>query len=178
MQRLTSLSLYYGSEKKDINKEMEVIEQICSKNGAIDILVSHSSASRERLWKFRRCLLEAAPARSALYRSLDPVVPRARMPDLVLEINRHAGDGNIHVVMFPGKFDEEAWLRKYPEICETIFEKTLALGGKIAAEHGIGVVRKPYLPMAIEAAQLNVMKRAKRAFDPQNIMNPGKMFDL
>jgi len=181
----------HGSEKRDVDKDMEAIGAICSKNGAIDILVSHSSASRERLWKFRRCLFEAAPAKSSLYRSLDPVVPRARMPDLILEINHladstgfeaacfgHAGDGNIHVVMFPGKYDEEAWLRKYHDICKIIFEKTLALGGKIAAEHGIGVVRKPYLPMAIEPGQLNLMKRAKRAFDPQNIMNPGKIFDL
>lgn len=181
----------HGSEKRDIDREMETIGAICSKNGAIDILVSHSSASRERLWKFRRCLFEAAPARSSLYRSLDPVVPRARMPDLIVEINRladstgfeaacfgHAGDGNIHVVMFPGKYDEEAWLRKYHDICEIVFKKTLALGGKIAAEHGIGVVRKAYLPMAIEPAQLNLMKRAKRAFDPRNIMNPGKIFDL
>ncbi|MGB5932421.1 MAG: FAD-linked oxidase C-terminal domain-containing protein [Anaerolineae bacterium] len=181
----------HGSEKRDVGGEMKTIEEICSKNGAIDILVSHSSASRERLWKFRRCLFEAAPAKSSLYRSLDPVVPRARMPDLIVEINRladstgfeaacfgHAGDGNIHVVMFPGKYDEEAWLRKYHDICEIVFKKTLALGGKIAAEHGIGVIRKAYLPMAIEPAQLNLMKRAKRAFDPRNIMNPGKIFDL
>ena len=181
----------HGNEKRDIDREMEAIGEICSRNGAIDILVSHSSASRERLWKFRRCLFEAAPAKSSLYRSLDPVVPRSRMPDLILEINRladstgfeaacfgHAGDGNIHVVMFPGKYDEEAWLGKYPDICKIIFEKTLALGGKIAAEHGIGVIRKPYLPMAIEPGQLNLLKRAKRAFDPQNIMNPGKIFDL
>lgn len=181
----------HGDRKGYIDREMEAIEEICGKNGAIDILVAHSSASRERLWKFRRCLFEAAPARSSLYRSLDPVVPRASMPDLILEINRladsgdfeaacfgHAGDGNIHVVMFPGRYDEEAWLRKYPEICRIIFEKTLALGGKIAAEHGIGVIRKPYLPMAIEPAQLNLMEKAKQAFDPQNIMNPGKIFDL
>jgi len=181
----------YGTDKRDIDREMEAIEATCSKNGAIEILVSHSSASRERLWKFRRCLFEAASARNPLYRSLDPVVPRACMPELIFEIRRladstgfeaacfgHAGDGNIHVVMFPGEYDEEAWLRKYPDICKIIFEKTLALGGKIAAEHGIGAIRKSYLPMAIEPGQLNLMKRAKRAFDPQDIMNPGKIFDL
>ena len=181
----------HGNEKKDIAKEIDTIGEICGENGAVDILISHSSSNRERLWEFRRCLFEAATAKSPLCRSLDPVVPRMRIPELISEIESlvestgfeatcfgHAGDGNIHVIMFPGKFDEETWLKKYPEITKTIFEKTLALGGKIAAEHGIGIIRKPYLPMAIEPGQLNLLKRAKQAFDPQYIMNPGKIFDL
>ncbi len=181
----------HGNDKKDLTKETEIIGEICGKNKAEDILVSHGSTNQQRLWEFRRCMFEAGTARSPLARSLDPVVPRMRIPEFVHEINQlkektgfesacfgHAGDGNIHVIMFPGKFDEQAWLKKYPEICKEIFKKALSLGGKIAAEHGIGAIRKPYLKMAIEPAQLELLKQIKRAFDPQNIMNPGKMFDL
>ena len=172
-------------------RKIEIIGEICSKNGAVDTLITHGSTNRERLWEFRRCMYEAGNARSILSRSLDPVVPRMKIPEFVHEINSlkknygfdaacfgHAGDGNVHVIMFPGKFSEEEWTVKYPEICKAVYKKAVDLGGKIAAEHGIGVIRKSYLKIAIGEAQLELLKSAKKAFDPKNIMNPGKIFDL
>ena len=181
----------HGSENEELAKQIDIIGEICSKNGAVDTLLTHGSTNRERLWEFRRCMFEAGNARSPLARSLDPVVPRMGIPEFVHEINQikekigfeaacfgHAGDGNIHVIMFPGKFREEEWTVKYPEICKAVYKKAIDLGGKIAAEHGIGVIRKSYLKMAIGEIQLELLKSAKRAFDPKNIMNPGKVFDL
>lgn len=181
----------HGMEKSELDRDIAVIGEVCDENGAVDVLLSQGSESRERLWKFRRCLFEAAGAKSLLCRSLDPVVPRSSIPELITYMKGlseregfeascfgHAGDGNIHVTLFPGKYDEALWLKKYPDFCRQIYEKTISLGGKIAAEHGIGMIRKAYLPMAIEPAQMNLLKNTKKAFDPLYIMNPGKIFDL
>lgn len=181
----------HGNDEKSLEIEMETIEECCDKNNATDVLVAKGSSSRERLWKFRRCLFEAAGERSLLCRSMDPVVPRARIPELLSAIKGvseregfeascfgHAGDGNIHVTMFPGNLSESEWLRRYSGFCREIYIKTVELGGKIAAEHGIGAIRKEFLSIAIEKEQINLLKDIKKAFDPLNIMNPGKVFDL
>ncbi|RMF95873.1 MAG: FAD-binding protein [Candidatus Schekmanbacteria bacterium] len=180
-----------GNDEKSLEEEMETIEQCCDENNAADVLVAKGTASRERLWKFRRCLFEAAGERSLLCRSMDPVVPRAKIPALLAEIKKisekegfeascfgHAGDGNIHITMFPGSLSEEEWLKRYSVFCREIYVKTSELGGRIAAEHGIGAIRKDYLPISIKKAELNLLKEIKKAFDSKNIMNPGKIFDM
>ena len=180
-----------GNDENELEREMQTIEESCDVNKATDVLVAKGTSSRERLWKFRRCLFEAAGERSLLCRSMDPVVPRASIPELLTAIKAlsekegfeascfgHAGDGNIHLTMFPGDLSESEWLERYSGFCREIYIKAVGLGGQIAAEHGIGAIRKNYLPISLEKAQIKLLKDIKRSFDPLNIMNPGKIFDI
>lgn len=118
----------------------------------------------------------------------DVVVPRSRVPELVAKIEEigkrhdtfvanfgHAGDGNIHVNFVVDRDDKEAIARARKCVAET-FQLSVDLGGTISGEHGIGYVKAPYLEYAIDRPTLEVMKAIKRVFDPNGILNPGKMF--
>jgi glycolate oxidase len=118
----------------------------------------------------------------------DVVVPRSRVPELVervVEIGRrrdtfvvnfgHAGDGNIHVNFMCDREDAAAMRRAREAVRET-FAAAIDLGGTISGEHGIGYVKAPYLSMALDPATIEMMKKIKRALDPNGILNPGKMF--
>jgi FAD/FMN-containing dehydrogenase len=118
----------------------------------------------------------------------DVVVPKGRIPqlfDLVDRLKRdyrlripsfgHAGDGNIHVniMVTPGDDDE---MRRAHAAERALFEGVVALEGSISGEHGIGFVKAKYLPLELDAATIAIMKAVKHAFDPHNILNPGKIF--
>jgi glycolate oxidase len=117
------------------------------------------------------------------------VVPRARIPELLKGIKEvaaeedvriicfgHAGDGNVHVNALKDQIPTERWDRLVPVISEKIYRICLELGGMITGEHGIGVTRRAYLPLALDAAQIEVMRQIRAAFDPNGILNPGKIF--
>jgi glycolate oxidase len=131
---------------------------------------------------------EAVKANS-IYKEEDTVVPRAELPQLlegVKEIGRqygfksvcygHAGDGNLHVNIIKGDLSEEEWKEKLPIGISEIFRLCVNLGGTISGEHGIGLVQKPYMNIAFNEVQLNLMREIKNLFDPQGILNPGKIF--
>ena len=118
----------------------------------------------------------------------DVVVPRSKVPELIAKIEDigrahntfvanfgHAGDGNIHVNFMCEKDDPESIARARQCVAET-FALSVELGGSISGEHGIGYVKAQYLDLAIDAPTLEMMKRIKRVFDPNGILNPGKMF--
>ena len=90
----------------------------------------------------------------------------------------HAGDGNVHVHPICIDMDIEEWQRRLPGLMKDIYHAGIALGGAISGEHGIGFEKKPYLTNEIDGELLNIMKRIKKAFDPNNILNPGKIFDV
>jgi glycolate oxidase len=120
--------------------------------------------------------------------SEDVVVPRTRLPELVLFLEQlgekygipipafgHAGDGNLHVnIMFDENIPEEK--ENVGAVVKDLFEKVIGMGGTISGEHGIGITKAPYLDMEISGPSLDLMKRVKKAFDPNNILNPGKIF--
>ena len=143
------------------------------------------------MWEGRKCMFEAANHVGGMYKSLDVVVPRSFIPKLVKEIDivseshgitamsfGHAGDGNVHVLLFKGDLSDKNWDRQIDEVQRCVYDETVRMGGKITAEHGIGVLRKPYLSMNLDSNHINVLKRLKSAFDPKNILNPGKVFDM
>jgi FAD/FMN-containing dehydrogenase len=118
----------------------------------------------------------------------DVVVPRSKVPELIKQVEEigrkyntfvanfgHAGDGNIHVNFLCNRDDEDSIKRARQCVKET-FQLSVNLGGSISGEHGIGYVKAAYLDMAIDAPTLEIMKGIKKVFDPNGILNPGKMF--
>ena len=182
------LDRYYT---RTLNEDQGKVGEICEKNGAVDILVANSTTARDRMWESRKCLFEAANHFGSLYKSLDVVVPRSLIPTLIREINEvsekyrikampfgHAGDGNVHVLLFKGELSDEEWEKRSDQAQRDLYQETVDLGGKITAEHGIGLLRKPFLSMNLDPYQIELLKGLKKAFDPKNILNPGKIFDL
>jgi glycolate oxidase len=122
----------------------------------------------------------------------DIVVPTAQIPDLMPEIKRisekygvqipcygHAGDGNLHATAIRNPKDSmEEWHKKLEGILEELYIATVKLGGTISGEHGIGHKRKKYMHLACSEAELNFMRAIKRAVDPNNVLNPGKIVDV
>ncbi len=180
-----------GNHLESLEDDRNQVGEICEKNGAYDVLVAMNRPDRERMWEGRKCLFEAANQAGGHYKSLDVVVPRSHIPRLVREIGHasekygleslffgHAGDGNVHVLLFKGRLTDEEWDATIDRAQRDLYAITVQLGGKITAEHGIGLLRKSFLSMNLGANQVEFLKQLKAAFDPGYILNPGKIFDL
>ncbi len=166
-------------------REMTRVEEIVTRAGAARITKARTEADRELIWKARRSISPALYTIKPKKVNEDIVVPRSKIPDILRAIDEiaerhkllianfgHAGDGNIHTNIMV----DEADLPKTGAAVKEIFEATLRLGGSISGEHGIGLSKAPYLPMELSADTLGAMKKIKRALDPNNILNPGKIF--
>jgi glycolate oxidase len=121
----------------------------------------------------------------------DVSVPMARIPELIKGAEKiaekhglemlsfgHAGDGNVHVTFVKGDRTEEYWKAHLEPALIELYELARDLGGCISGEHGIGLKRKKYLPIILDESQIRLIKGIKRIFDPNNILNPGKIVDL
>jgi glycolate oxidase len=172
-----------------VEEEIERVMRACAAAGALRITRAATEAEREELWTVRRQVSLALRATGLRKINHDVVVPRGRIPDLfavVDEIRRdfglriacfgHAGDGNIHVNLML-RPDDRAELARAQQAERTLFERVIALEGSISGEHGIGFAKKAYLSLELDAAQIDLLKRVKAAFDPRGILNPGKIFD-
>jgi glycolate oxidase len=177
-----------GNDRALLEKEAETVGEICLAEGARDILLADDRARMEKLWEMRRGISEAVKSVS-IYKEEDTVVPRARLPELVRVVKDictehaisaitygHAGDGNLHVNILKRDLSDEEWNRRLPGAITELFRRVVAMGGTISGEHGIGWVQKRYMPIALGRAELDLMRRLKAAFDPEGILNPGKMF--
>ncbi len=179
-----------GNHQEALEESRNHVGEICERNGAYDIYVAQTRPDIERMWEGRKCLFEAANLVGGMYKSLDVVVPRSQIPILVQKIQKiselhdiqamsfgHAGDGNVHVLFFKGELFDDVWDSHIPLAERELYKETVDLGGRITAEHGIGLLRKKYLHMNIGINQIDVLRQLKRAFDPKSILNPGKIFD-
>ncbi len=175
-------------ETQQVERESKLVERILMENGGFDILRSENKDEENKLWDARRAISPSLMKYGTLKINEDVVVPRSRVPELITgveEIARkhdifvanfgHAGDGNIHVNFLCNKDDLDSIARARMCVKET-FELSVALGGSISGEHGIGYVKAAYLDLAIDAPTLSIMKNIKKVFDPNGILNPGKMF--
>jgi len=178
-----------GNRQEAVDADMEVVGEICLAHGARDVLVAKDTRTRDRLWEARRAIVDALKHESPINHMEDVVVPRAEIPALlrgIKEIARrhgvrivcfgHAGDGNVHVNALKDALPEEDWRVLVPVLSEEIYRLTLSLGGTITGEHGVGATRRRYLPMALDPAQIALMRGIKEVFDPHHILNPGKIF--
>jgi glycolate oxidase len=169
---------------KDCEKIAEVMEQFdCG-----EILLADSESQKEQLWKLRRAVGEAVKANS-VYKEEDTVVPRADLAKLLIGVKEigakygfksvcygHAGDGNLHVNIIKGEMSDFDWNNKLTFGIREIFELTKNLGGTISGEHGIGLVQKEYLGIVLSDKNIELQKGIKKLFDPNQILNPGKIF--
>ncbi len=172
----------------EVERNAEMIERILNANGGFDILRSKSKEEEDKLWDVRRAISPSLMKYGTLKLNEDVVVPRSKVPELIRRIEDiglahqtfvanfgHAGDGNIHVNFMCDKDDADS-IRRARECVRETFQLSVELGGSISGEHGIGYVKAQYLDMAIDQPTLEVMKGIKRVFDPNGILNPGKMF--
>lgn len=177
-----------GNHMGQLMEECEKVLAVVESHGAGEVLLAESQAQKDALWFLRRRVGEAVKAFS-VYKEEDTVVPRYRLPELlegVKEIGKrygfrsvcygHAGDGNLHVNILKGDLDDFTWNARLPEAITEIFELVIALGGTLSGEHGIGYVQKNFMPIAFSGFQLDLMWGLKKVFDPQLVMNPGKVF--
>jgi glycolate oxidase len=164
--------------------------QHCRDAGALDVQVAGDSDTRERLWEVRRALSHTLRARWPRKVSEDVAVPLARLPDLVaaardigeqhgLDVASfgHAGDGNLHVNVLYDPAAPDVHARVDAAVAE-LFRVTIALGGTLSGEHGIGISKRPYMPLEQSAPLRALQLELKRAWDPRNILNPGKLFPV
>jgi len=178
-----------GNDMDVLMKEAELILSVVEKFEIGEVLFADSQAQKDKLWEMRRKVGESVKSHS-VYKEEDTVVPRYRLPDLLKGVKNigkkygfqsvcygHAGDGNLHVNILRGDLSDKAWNIDLPEWITEIFELTVSLGGTISGEHGIGLVQKRYMPIAFNKTQLDLMKAIKTVFDPNGIMNPGKIFE-
>ena len=176
-----------GNHDDVLMQDCETILGLVEAHGAGEVLFAENSAEKDALWRLRRSVPVSVKAHS-VYKEEDTVVPRFELPRLlqgVKEIGEsygfntvcygHAGDGNLHVNIIKGDLSDAFWTNGLPLAIREIFELVVSLGGTLSGEHGIGLVQKDYMDIAFNADQLSIMRAIKTAFDPQGIMNPGKV---
>ncbi len=134
-------------------------------------------------------IIESLTHESPINHMEDLVVPRAEIPVLLKGIKEiaarqavrivsfgHAGDGNVHVNVLKDDLPDDRWAALVPAVEEETYRLTLSLGGTLTGEHGIGATRRRYRPLALDDAQIEVMRGIRAVFDPDHILNPGKIF--
>lgn len=177
-----------GNEMSVLESERDRICEVTVENGALDVILADTAEKQKEIWRIRRATGEAVKKLS-IYKEEDTVVPRYALPKLVSEVKRiaghyglkticygHAGDGNLHVNILKMDLSDEQWNHQLPGAIEEIFQATVKLGGTLSGEHGIGYSQKRYMPIAFQAHELDLLKAIKKAFDPEGILNPGKLF--
>ena len=178
-----------GNNLDILMSDCEIISSVMQQNQCDEILFADSAEQKNAIWKIRRKVGEAVKSNS-VYKEEDTVVPRAELPILLKGVKAigekygfnsvcygHAGDGNLHVNIIKGALSDQAWNIDLPNAISEIFELCKSLGGTISGEHGIGLVQKNYLPIVFSPYHLQLMKDIKKVFDPNYILNPGKIFN-
>ena len=165
-------------------EDLERAADVCAAHGALDVLLAQDEAQRERIWAPRRMLSATLKETAERKISEDIVVPRQQIPAMLAAVSQigdrhglrvaaygHAGDGNLHVNVL---FDESAAERADAAVRDVICE-TLRLGGTISGEHGIGLLKREFLPLEQTQELLSVQRALKATLDPHHILNPGKI---
>lgn len=171
-----------------VEKDMQNMAEICKKQGAVSVQLANSEMEAEALRTARRAALSALARLKPTTILEDATVPRSEIANMVKAINEiskkyglsictfgHAGDGNLHPTC-PADARDKDEMKRVENAFEEIFIKAIELGGTITGEHGVGVMKAPYLELKLGQAGIDAMKAVKTALDPNNILNPGKIF--
>ncbi|MCI6989364.1 MAG: FAD-binding protein [Campylobacter sp.] len=176
-----------GNLEASLDLDISVIKESFLQNSARDFIIAKDENEANDLWFARRNCSQSITVYGSLKLNEDITVPRSKLPKLLEEINEvskkysvkipcfgHTGDGNVHTNVMVDANDELAVKNGYKAI-EEIFKIAVDLGGTLSGEHGIGISKAPYMSIAFNEAEMNLFRTIKKAFDPNNILNPGKM---
>ncbi|MDD0846400.1 FAD-linked oxidase C-terminal domain-containing protein [Campylobacter sp. 50012-21] len=176
-----------GNDESVINADLERLKEHFIANGASEFRVAKDAGESSDIWFARRNCSQAINCYGSLKINEDITVPRSKLPALLEKIAEisakynvttpcfgHTGDGNVHTNVMVDKNDPEAVKRGHEAITE-IFKATVELGGTLSGEHGIGISKAPFMSLAFSEAEMNLFRAIKKAFDPNNILNPNKM---
>ena len=178
-----------GNDLDDLFNDCEKISNVLYDFECGEILLAESKEQKDRLWRLRRMVGEAVKSNS-IYKEEDTVVPRAELAKLLIGVKKigkdfgfksvcygHAGDGNLHINIIKGDMSDKKWDLELKDAIREIFILTKNLGGTISGEHGIGFVQKDYIDIVFSKKEIEIQKGIKNLFDPNNILNPGKIFN-
>lgn len=175
-----------GDSEEKLEDYAMRIDDLCSANGGLELLVANSA----QIWKARKSFAEAVRHETLIHSNEDIVVPIDKMPEAMKHMAgicekygaaartvSHAGDGNIHLSILQGSIPLEEWPDRLAQIHHEIFSYIYPLGGKLSGEHGIGYKKKALFHEYTDPVELKLMQAVKKAWDPNLILNPGKVFD-
>ncbi|MBX4261870.1 FAD-binding oxidoreductase [Clostridium estertheticum] len=182
------LLTFDGNTIEEIEKAYEGVANICLEQGALDVFITDTDERKEAVWSARGAFLEAVKATTTYMDECDVVVPRNMVAKFINYTNElqkefnirirsfgHAGDGNLHVYVLKDDLTDEVWDTKIAEVFEAMYSKSRELKGLVSGEHGIGFAKKTYMLEQLGPVYVGLMKNIKLAFDPKNILNPGKV---
>ncbi len=180
------LLIEVDGESESCLSQAERIEEACSRAGSIEVVVAQNASQRDRVWAARRTMSPAVRKLSNYKLSEDIVVGSQSIPELFQRVERyaakqklrwlvygHAGDGNLHVNYLWDDPDDKP---KIDAAVAQLFRDTIELRGTLSGEHGIGIAKAPFLELEQSSALIELQQRLKRVFDPQGLLNPGKIF--
>ncbi|AEH50444.1 FAD-binding oxidoreductase [Pseudothermotoga thermarum] len=180
-----------GTDKDGLARTYINLGEKLQQMGALEVYIADNRYQRLKIWKFRKAIAEGIIAFRPRHCMEDVSVPIKEIPKLIMktyeiaEENKlevlnfgHVGDGNVHVTFLkPEQMSEQLWKENLEKALVDLYQTTAKLGGTITGEHGIGIKRKKYLSIFMSKNELDLMKKLKRIFDPNNVLNPGKVFD-
>lgn len=182
------LLTFDGNSLEEIEKAYEIVADICLEEGALDVLIINTDERKETVWAARGAFLEAVKASTTDMDECDVVVPRNKVAEFINYTNElqekfkvrissfgHAGDGNLHVYILKDEHSDTEWEVKLNEVFSAMYSKSVELEGLVSGEHGIGYAKKKYLSEQFGPEYLALLRGIKMAFDPTNILNPGKI---
>ena len=178
-----------GNDRAVIDGQMNAVASLCMENGAADAYLVDTDERKDSVWKARGAFLEAVKASTTDIDECDVVVPRSLVADFIEYTHAlskeigvripsfgHAGDGNIHIYLCRDDLPEEEWKEKMTRGFDLMYEKAGELRGQVSGEHGIGCAKKEYMRRTLGEKQVMLMRGIKEVFDPNGILNPGKIF--
>ena len=175
--------------KEELNRQLETAGEICLDMGAVDAYIADTAQRQQQIWEARKAVFDAYLAMYTLDEA-DVCIPRSRIPEyieradsigskygVVLAPVGHAGDGNLHYnILKPDEVSDEAWPELMESALSELLEMSLEMGGTLSGEHGLGYTKRGYLVREAGVKQVELMKSVKAAFDPNDILNPGKVW--
>jgi glycolate oxidase len=180
-----------GTNESVVELDAETIGELCLEHGAIEVYVADNYTTQERVWSVRRNIAEAFMVYSPEQSLEDIVVPIGNIAKLMPEIDKiskkygikmpsygHAGDGNLHTTLVKDPdMTMDEWFEVEDKVLKELYDAVYKLGGKLSGEHGIGLKRMKFMKDHLSETELMLMKKIKQAFDPNYIMNPGKIIE-
>ena len=185
--------LEFEAPTEDVLEQAMSLFEKCMEDGwVLDGVISQSETQALNLWRLREGISETIAPFTPYKNDVSVVV--SKVPDFLEEIDNivssrypdfeivwfgHIGDGNLHLnILKPDALSKEEFFKRCEEVNTQVFETVQKYNGSVSAEHGVGMTKKPYLEYTRSQAEIDYMRGVKRTFDPNNVMNPGKVFDL